>query len=350
MYEAIGTFIYAGGFTLGMQEHLNVLAHFETTDFGVNTFQANNPEIPVYVGKNGWQINQFFGVPVIYCNPPCAPWSAAGISYKNRDRSYRTRDPRMEDTLMALSLLEKLRPMIWVWESVTRAYTTNNQFMKKVVDKILSLGYAVTHVLHDAKTMGLPQQRRRVLTVAHKIFIPWKVPSHRMVTVSETIDLIEPDWRYPLSERYSYILPHVLEGESLCQVWNKLKLGKPAVGYLLCRVWKNKPSHVVTGRPRLFHYIEDRFLANSELAVLCGYPSNYIWTTEKMERVKEIGLGVTSPVGRWLSRLLVCALDHNEPIMPSVWLVDFRTGMAFDDFKCKNVIKQIRIEENNHAV
>ncbi len=51
MYKVIGSFIFAGGFTVGVSKYFDVLAHLEDSNYGVNTFSANHPNIPVYIGE-----------------------------------------------------------------------------------------------------------------------------------------------------------------------------------------------------------------------------------------------------------------------------------------------------------
>src|SRR6185369_10322557 len=76
---ALGAHIYAGGFSLGVRRHFDVLCHFEEWKFGVATVEQNL-KIPVHVGEpSTWPINEYTGyVDFVYCNPPCAPWSRAG--------------------------------------------------------------------------------------------------------------------------------------------------------------------------------------------------------------------------------------------------------------------------------
>jgi hypothetical protein len=52
--KALGTYIFAGGFTIGVSKHFNVLAHFEMKPgLYKKTFQANFPdrEFKSYMGK-----------------------------------------------------------------------------------------------------------------------------------------------------------------------------------------------------------------------------------------------------------------------------------------------------------
>ncbi len=83
--KAIGSHIFAGGFTIGVKKHFNVLAHFEGDGYGADTFSLNYPEIPVFVGPENWPTGDYKDVDFIYGNPPCAPWSTLGSGNKGAD-------------------------------------------------------------------------------------------------------------------------------------------------------------------------------------------------------------------------------------------------------------------------
>ena len=49
--KALGTYIFAGGFTLGVKKHFDVLAHFEDKPgLYKKTVKANFPDLPIYEG------------------------------------------------------------------------------------------------------------------------------------------------------------------------------------------------------------------------------------------------------------------------------------------------------------
>jgi site-specific DNA-cytosine methylase len=82
--KALGAYIFAGGFALGVKKHFDILAHFEMKP-GVykKTFQANFPDVEYYEGEENWPKDKFKNkVDFVYCNPPCAPWSNLGSTQK----------------------------------------------------------------------------------------------------------------------------------------------------------------------------------------------------------------------------------------------------------------------------
>jgi len=229
-----------------------------------------------------------------------------------------------------------------VWESVTQVYGAKD-FMSKVVDEIMALGYSVTHVFHDTKFMGLPQQRRRVFTVAHKVLIPWSIPDCHPIFVGETIDGVEDIGVFgKIPDRWMKAVVLTPEGKSIRETWIKHEWGKKGrPGFVHIRVSRDKPSNVVTGGWRLFHYSEHRYLSVNELAALCGFPKDYIWTKDGGARVAEMGKGVTPPAGRWLGKIIASALDAGIPTEPFLWRVDYRAKSSrLNDYRIKNIVEQ----------
>ena len=170
-FTAIGSYIFAGGFALGVQRHFNVLCHLEETDYGVDTCHRNFPQLPIYVGFDHWPIEQLQmaqPVDLIFTNPPCAAWSPAGFDKKHGTGKWLT-DPRVGCARKCFSLLGALRPRVWVWESVVQAYTKGWDFVRDLTVMAIQLGYSVTYLLHNSQYFGVPQIRKRFFMVCHRV-------------------------------------------------------------------------------------------------------------------------------------------------------------------------------------
>ena len=58
--KAIGSYIFAGGFTIGVKNHFDVKAHFEGDgEYGGDTFSLNYPDIPIYSGPEDWPTEEW---------------------------------------------------------------------------------------------------------------------------------------------------------------------------------------------------------------------------------------------------------------------------------------------------
>jgi site-specific DNA-cytosine methylase/2-polyprenyl-3-methyl-5-hydroxy-6-metoxy-1,4-benzoquinol methylase len=76
--RAIGSYVFAGGFTLGVSKHFDVACHLEEGPYGVAVTKANFPDMPVHVGFDQWPMEQLAKKQwsLLFGNPPClSPYS-----------------------------------------------------------------------------------------------------------------------------------------------------------------------------------------------------------------------------------------------------------------------------------
>lgn len=342
---ALGCYIFAGGFTLGVKKHFDVLAHLEGDKYGVATSRKNFPDLPIYYGPEKWPLRDFHGVDLIYGNPPCAAWSVAGYTKTRGTDKWRT-DPRVECTVKHFGLIEALRPKVWVWESVIQAYTKGAEFVRKLEEDALRQGYAVTYLLHNAQWLGLPQIRKRFFMIAHKVDLPipapnW-APGPTPLEVLETVptsmrsgpDRIENDWS--MKSFPEKVLRKIPPGTRLSKWWEDHHPES---------TWKRRPDGCVIGRPSYGHYrlhpttscgavvgygmvhpVEHRFLNTKEYQALSGFPLDYEFTPGGgSARASEIARGLCPPVAEWLARHVAAALRREAPLRHVLTQIDYRS-------------------------
>lgn len=342
---ALGVYIFAGGFTIGMRRHFKVLAHFEDGPYGAKTVRHNMPDIPIFDRPADWPIADFVGVDVIYGNPPCAAWSSAGNFAAAKAKALGEvkwrRDPRVDCVRKEFSLLHALRPHFWVWESVTAAYRKGKPLVDELSQEANDLGYAVTHILLDGAYTGLAQHRRRFFFVAHNVAFHPKAPDRTPLTVGEVLRAaVEPDPPTPYARVVQPWLKKFVHdigpGTKAMDAWDrfcKRRRGPPktnergqVVGrpsYLLTRLHGDATGPVILGDV-ILHPWEDRYLTAHEAKLLSGYPVDY--TFQGSAQHKQIQQAVLPPVGDWLGGQIATALRHNDPLESiGVTLADFLT-------------------------
>jgi len=353
---ALGCMVFAGGFTLGMQSAFDVLGHFEHGGFGVDTARANL-NIPVWTDQTTWPTKQFAGVDVVYANPPCAPWSICGNSLFRGVDNWKT-DANFQGTVKARSLLSAVHPKVWVSESVCMLLTRGREYIEDLHAEAAALGYELTLFQLDAKLWGLPQQRRRVFVIVHRVAIPatlWQrmqPPCLRMNVLPALAELESPGEIGAVPAAWAELLPDLAQGKWLARLWEERHGIAPGAGlgsgvrqagrprFEVHRLRADTPSDSVTGGyTALIHPIEDRFLGVNELARLCGYPETWVWPSLSKAAV-EIGRGVTSTAGRVLADVLQRALEYDMPAVPGrLTSLDFRAkSTRVDCFVPNNVI------------
>lgn len=327
---AVGVDIFAGGFTLGVRKHFDVLCHLEESDYGVATVKRNMPDLPVYYPVANWPLDQLRMNPpdLIYGNPPCAAWSQMGGVVFGKD--WRD-DKRVDCTRRLFELLNVVRPKFWVWESVPRAFTAGRELVDDLTRQAKERGYAVTYLFHDAKYLGGLQKRPRFFMVCHKTkFKP-----------TCSFDLCEPAGEalrklndigpqdMVLRPHLEAMIPRLPQGGQLRDLWEKEnpspKLndkrqvhGRP--GFVYYRLRAGEPANTVIGVG--IHPTEDRCLTTKEMAYLTGFPADYEFIGSGPEN--QIGRGVCPPVGAWLAGEIAKSLKANEPAIVGTVMVDYR--------------------------
>jgi DNA (cytosine-5)-methyltransferase 1 len=344
--QALGVDIFAGGFTLGVRNHFDILGHLEENSYGVRSVKLNMPHLPVHVGTSSWgpaitKFKQNHGhINFVYCNPPCALFSVAGATMRGGKDAWK-KDPRQSCWRNCFSVFKAVKPDVFVIESVTRAYTAGIEFVNEFVNEALEMGYSATHLLIDAQYMGVPQRRKRYFMVLHNKHIQWVNPNWAPpMTVHEALSEV-PDPGPVLDikdDTQKLLLKDLKPGDALRPLWEdwmRKNVGPEDV-------WPRTPFGI-KGRPRMFvhrvephkplgtltgdyfiHPTEDRFLGANELKRLNGFPTDYQFEGRPQYWASFIARGVCPPVGEWLARNVKSAIENGLPDSGNVYKVDLR--------------------------
>lgn len=315
---AIGCYIFAGGFTLGVRKHFRVLAHLEEGPYGTETARHNIPELKhaIFTDKDAWPAERLGQVDFVYCNPPCAPWSRAS---EGRAVPWRL-DPRLGCVQRAFSLVERVRPKVWAWESVRGAWTHGRPMVDELVARASALGYVATALLVDAARHGVPQRRLRFFLVLHRVALPWEPTGlRRERTVADalldkrfktaTAAKTNPEYVKLLHKMSSdeIDLRQTFERLNKRYVDQKVAAGEKVTGrpsFLTRRLRPDRPALVLTGGAHHFHPTEDRMITVEESAALCGYPRSFKFIGPLSKQYAQVAQAVTPPVGEYLARVV----------------------------------------------
>lgn len=335
---ALGAYIFAGGQTVGVSKHFDVLAHFEEGNYGVATARKNFSGLPIHVGVEDWPRQEYMHkADWIYCNPPCAVFSAAGKSHGSKD-GWRT-DPRLQCYRNCFGLLD-LRPKFLTIESVTNAYKNGKEFMHELEDQAVSNGYSVTHVFVNARDCGVPQNRRRHFLVAHRGVFNARRPSSKIRTVRQVLSRIRNSgWHRPVREDLKQYLPLIGPNQGFREFWER---DNPPERQDV------DPRGFVRGRPRMMearlpwdtqmgafigdfyiHPTEPRNLGVNEARALCCYPSDWKYGCPEPSAFSEFARAVLPPVAEWLAEQIKENLDNPPLNQPYVDHKDFINHSLF---------------------
>ncbi len=337
-YTAVGCHIYAGGFTIGMRKHFNVLAHLEQSKYGVASVNKNMPDIPVFIDEDGNWRPQDYGLPhyvdVVYGNPPCAAFSVM-----NNDRQNWKTDGRLDCARAHFLNISRFNPKVFIYESVCGAFTLGRPFVDELAKRAMDMGYSVTHFLHACSHMGLPQKRLRYFFIAHKVPLdllfakqPKKLKCIDFLKKVKDIGWVCPRWYHKTQPD---LIKNTEQGGGLRGTWEKLHppsrrrytkkgwcIGRP----LGCfhRLKADTLSCTVMGY-FLIHPTKNRPLGLNEYRALCGYPQRYWFEGSEGGHASFMARAVSPPVADWLGARVRAGLDSGRVLTsPSVRIIDGR--------------------------
>ena len=329
MHNAIGAHIYAGGFTVGVKKHFNVLAHLEHAAYGEEVIRLNYPDLPVYAGgPEAWKpfldsLPRGKDRPrFIFANPPCAIWSGASAGRVTEWHE----DPRLAFHHDIFDLLGSVEPDVMAIESVPPIFTKGRAHVDDLITKAKTLGYSTTVVKHNAMWMGVAQKRGRIFLAFHRVDIDWALPNfEKAVTVRQALRGVPNRTKgYDTtirSEKLLHLLEHTPPGGRVRAVFDSLGLGvetgergqiigRPS--FLETRFPLDKVGPIVLAGKSI-HPTEPRYMNQEELAAICSFPPNYKWPARSYGDISGfMSRGVMPRVGEWLAENVARAIDAGK--------------------------------------
>lgn len=344
--KAIGINIYGGGFTLGVLKHFEALGQWEEINLGRRTFDLNFTGIPRPLNQSEWPVKEFIGkVDLVYANPPCVPWSDAS-SYSTRTNpgqvgrrgktvADRFNDPllRLTDSTMTTAL--RLRPRIFISESVENAYNVGAEHYAPYQRAWRKAGYAVTYFLTDALLHGAPCRRRRFHFIAHDCRLLLGAPPaiDHAVTVRDAIgDLAKVKFNkefqhvevgvgnWNKDDRHRRILNSVPIWGRLQHTVNQLKkFNGPRPSSFVRRLRWDTVAPTIMRFGHLIHPDGERWVTFREGLRLLTYPDNFSAHSEI-----DAADAVLPAVSTFLAGVAKRSIQRNEDVKPEFHLVDWR--------------------------
>lgn len=318
--------MFAGGFTLGVRAAgFRIVCHLEEGRFGADTVRRNMPDVTLYQDPRLWPVERLRDrTDLVFCNPPCSPWSTAGIvrgQTTEQQCDWRAH-PACRHTASAFSLLRELRPRVWVTESVRQVYTRGGEMLSSMSDEALSLGYDVHDLYVEAKDFGVPQHRKRYFMVCSRVEIDWRMPvqDEEPTVYGALADADDVDDMVGATPKsVEAIIDLIGQGENARMVWDReAKAGRaprsarPA--FIYDRMAGDRSSYTLLGSPNKLHPDEDRILSTNETRALCGFPRSYRIVGPVNQRYAQLGKGVCPPVARWLAGEVARSLSAGAPV------------------------------------
>lgn len=378
--DAIDVMGFAGGFTLGMvQAGFTLAAKREMRGgFGVANCEANRHLLGhTWTTQSSDPVNwtvPFGGASVVFGNPPCSGFSVMS------SKEFRGADSKINHCMWAFAeYVSRVRPVVAIFESVPQAFRSTDghalmRDLRQLVEDRTGLHYTLSHVLHNAYSVGGAAIRPRYFWVISQVpfgierpVMPtyplfWEAikdledspqtwsqqpyrPYQTTVASSWVTPRISPTGTFdghvavdnPLTGRLRDLLTGVdwNPGEHVAQVarryyetngrlpisWRstqeKLVKNDFFMGFTTPVRWKpDQPARVITGGGPVMvvHPWLPRTLTHREIARILGFPDD--WLIEPLKGIPGLGMtwgkGITVDCGRWIGRWIQQAIN-GEP-------------------------------------
>jgi site-specific DNA-cytosine methylase len=324
--KAVGVYIYAGNFSIGVKKYFEIEAHLEDPKPYGNDAIRMNPDyfggMPIYSYPN-WP--SYFS-DLLFANPPCAPFSNANTRSFTKD-SWKN-DERIScwHNVAAYGINCDI-PFIAI-ETVPQAYSKAPTMLLEKAEQFSYAGYQVMIFLHNAMFMGSCQNRPRLLFLASKYDIKLaEYTSKPTETVGSKLDIALPylnsehDFSIKCNEKYKECLEATEPGERLRDAWEKINpkeswqqneqgqiKGRPTFG--VKRLLRNEIMNTIVGYS-IVHPDESRYLTLKEYQTLGDFPPDY-YLPRKPSSMSLVARGVSSKVGEWLGKTAKLTLENAE--------------------------------------
>ena len=281
----------------------------------------------------------------------CAP--CTGFSQKNA-QNHIDDDPRNQLVQRTGKFVEAFRPEFLVMENVKELLVGNQRHHFDALKAYLeaTLGYSVWAEVHDLSDYGLPQRRIRALIIARRdgpiIGIPERTGRRR--TVRDTIAHLPPisagerdpnDAMHESPNNTPVVMERIRaiprNGGSWADIMNEPDLTEEQKRRLLIpsmfrarpgsfpdvygRLWWDRPAITITrecahtGNGRYLHPEQDRLLSVREMALLQGFPMDYVFEGPLTAKYNQIGDAVPPMISQQIAGHLLRVISGDIDVV-----------------------------------
>lgn len=335
-YTAVSTFSGAGGSSLGMSmAGFRVLRAHEFIDAAADVYEANNPGTPVdrrdlravtaddLLGHIGLAVGE---LDLMEGSPPCASFSTAGNRHKDwgKVKAYSDSAQRSDDLFFEFArLVGGVAPRVFTAENVSGLVkgTAKGYFLEILAAlKSAGPGYRVEAKLLNAKWLGVPQSRQRVIFVGVRedlraadgspLLPVHPKPFGPPVTLADALDGLDA----PVEAKSTLY-------KSLNDEWHKIRHGSSSDRYFQFRrmAWDETPPTIHAGcnvKAAAVHPDEPRWFSTAELRRICSFPDDFILTGTYPQQGERLGRSVPPLMARAIAATvrdeILAKADHGR--------------------------------------
>lgn len=321
--------LYANEFVEAAAETYRTNASPSTVVDSTNVRELSAEELMARAGVARGELDVLDG------SPPCSSFSTAGRREEKWGQvsKYSDTAQRTDDLFYEYArLVEGVQPRVFVAENVSGLVKgTAKGYFKAILARLRSCGYRVEARLLDAKWLGVPQQRQRLIFIGVREDLGlgpvFPKPMPFTYSVAEVLDaevVWDPHGQFNVSAHIDRPVNTITTTPSLWQVrahgtsnidpetgqdlsfqkhaiskeWEKLGPGQGSRKYLsLIRQDPDRPSFTITAAAggisaAVTHATEPRKFNLVELRALCSFPADFVLLGTFTQRWERLGRAV----------------------------------------------------------
>lgn len=346
--QADGCHVFAGGFSYGVREVMEVPKQYEIHGLGRKTVEAEGIGWDQAADWTDWG-DKSPNAAMLFGNPRCTGFSCVTAGYDESAHGAWSKPTKDIHQLCDHGIKQGYD--LICWESVQQAMTVGRELLDYLRDeKFVPAGYRIAHLLINAASFGNSQHRKRYFFMAYKadknfnILPPDIVTTH--ATVGDILAKITTDESRVTASRFNKnavyddhtrtlrgteeerFFPHLPQGIDLnvigrhyydwlekrspifARQWNLRTSDMPFSMHGIYRLDEFDFMPVISGSAgRFVHPTIDRTLTMGELSLLMGWPKGV--TPKGDNPVGQIGKGVCPEVGKWLAEMAMMYINDD---------------------------------------
>lgn len=296
--------------------------------------------------------------------PPCQSFSASGRRAGGAPGGLDKRGTLFQ---AYCRVLEKTRPLVFLFENVRGILGTNNgKDFQKIVSAFSDLGYTVSYRILDAEDYGVPQQRERLFVVGHKLDEEFQFPQPlfgpdskdkppyiSVKQATEDLVLSEEEEKQTIFNggKYVDLLPLVPPGSNYLHFTAKRGCENPVFAYrsrfsdFLYKANPETPTKTLIASPGKYtgplHW-ENRYLTVREYMRIQGFPDHHILCGKRSDMLRQIGNSVCPKVAYSMALAIKKQIFGVDAELS---LIDSSVSLTFDKRKGQKARKTKEIHD-----
>lgn len=299
---ALDLFAGCGGLALG----------FEAAGFDTIGFEMDPDACRTYSNNLAGKCHQMFLMPglelvsdshvdIIIGGPPCQPFSVVG--------SQRGKHDDRDGFPAFLSAMRRYEPKLAVFENVRGMLYRNREYFEFIRAEMRDLGYAVSWRLLNAVNFGVPQNRERLVVVAHRKEWMFPAPNNAQsqVTVGQALaGVVNPagePFRFLTESMDKYVATY--EAKSKCINPRDLSMDRPS-RTVTCRNLSAATADMLRIK---MPDGKRRMLTEREGARLQSFPDWFIFCGPESKKFEQIGNAVAPLFAKAIGQSAMKALS-----------------------------------------